>query len=137
MSAPNVIDFAAALAATRELDPPKREPIDPTGGGGDDGGMDLSDRVGHLETDMKDVRDRLSRIETRMDAFATKSDLSDVKSELIKWVVGTAVALGSAAIVVMTFVLNNATPKASTSPVQPPIIINVPQTAPIPSPIQK
>lgn len=88
--------------------------------------MELSERVGHLEKDMKDVRDRLARMETRLDAFATKSDLADTKSEIIKWVVGTAVGLGVAGITVMTFVLNNAIPKAPSATAPAPVIINIP-----------
>jgi len=108
----------------------KGPPVDPPGGGGDNGGMDLSARVGHLEDDMKDVRDRLARMEPRLDAFATKGDLAETKAEIIKWVVGTAVGLGVAAITVMTFVLNNAVQKSPATPQQPPIIINVPGAAP-------
>lgn len=98
----------------------------------DNGGMELIERVGHLETDMKDVRDRLTRIEVRIDAIdshmATKADLAEAMNGMVKWIVGTAVALGATAITVMTFVLNNATPKAPSSPTsQPvPIVITMP-----------
>jgi len=41
--------------------------------------MELIERVANLETDMRDVRDRLVRVETKMDTFAstfaTKSDM--------------------------------------------------------------
>lgn len=117
----------ARLKARNDLE------TEPLKGGGDpphNGGMDLSERVGHLEVDMKDVRDRLARMEPRMEAFATKGDLAETKAEIIKWVVGTAVGLGVAAITVMTFVLNNAIPKSPTAAQQAPIIINVPGAAP-------
>ena len=37
--------------------------------------MDLSERVSNLEADVRDVRDRLTRVESKLDTFATKADL--------------------------------------------------------------
>jgi len=104
------------------------EPEPPFDGGGEppDNG-DMENRVLKLEYFAEETRDRLVRIETKLETFATKEDLADAKADLVKWIVGTAVALGSAAIVVMTFVLNNAVPKVAPPPSQAPIIINVPQ----------
>ena len=48
---------------------------------------------------------------------------------MVKWMVGTAVGLGVAAITVMTFVLNNAAPKSVASPPAP-IIIYAPPAPP-------
>lgn len=115
--------------------------VDRPGGGGDDGDMEA--RVAKLEDFAKDtseklvgIGERLVRIETRMEAFATKADLHDMTSQMIKWVVGAAVGLGIAGITVMTFVLNNAIPKAQTA--QPaPIIITVPAQAAAPVPAVK
>ena len=102
----------------------------------DNGHMEA--RVEKLEDFAKDtgeklsaMGERLARIETRMEgmaqSMATKAEMHDMKAELVKWIVGTAVALGSSAIVVMTFVLNNATPKAApAATAHPPIIINIP-----------
>lgn len=72
------------------------------------------------------INERFARIETRLDHFATKADLADMKGDMIKWIVGTAIAMATAGITVMTFVLNNAMPKSSPTPSQPPIIITVP-----------
>lgn len=52
------------------------------GGGGDNTGMEA--RVQILEQNMTEVRERLARIETRLDQTATKNDVSEVKSELYK-----------------------------------------------------
>jgi len=97
----------------------------------DNGSMEA--RVVALEEFAKDARDRLVRIEGKLDHAATKADLSDAITGQIKWMVGTAAVLGAAAISVMTFVLNNAIPRPPSSPAaivqppqQPPIIINVP-----------
>lgn len=83
-------------------------------------------RVIKLEEFAQDTRDRLARIETKLDATPTKADLVEAMNGQIKWMIVTAVGLGVAAITVMTFVLNNATPKAQLQTSQPPIIINVP-----------
>lgn len=82
--------------------------------------------------DLTDLKQRVTHIEAVLPTLATKADLESVrteihstKAELIKWIVGTAVALGAAAITILTFVLNNAVPKV---PQQPPIIINIPSS---------
>lgn len=106
--------------------------IDNSGGPPHDGGMEA--RVAKLEEFVVDTRERLTKIETRLDQTATKSDIGDIRVDMhkgfvdmTKWVVGTAIGMGAAGIVVMTFVLNNAVPKAPTGsplPTQPqPIVI--------------
>jgi hypothetical protein len=112
--------------------------FDGGGGGGYDDFMEA--RVAKLEEFVTDARERLTKIDTRLDGMdtrmATKADLHENANSMIKWVVGTAALLGVAAITVMTFVLNNAVPKAPAS--QPaPIIIQVPSQAPPPQPAQK
>lgn len=88
----------------------------------------MEPRVAKLEDFAVDTRERLTRIETRLDQTATKADVHEMSASMVKWMVGTAAGLGVAAITVMTFVLNNATPKSA--PVAPmPIIINVPLPA--------
>lgn len=83
------------------------------------------------------MNERLATLEARFDAvlptLATKADLQGAVNDLVKWIVVTAVGLGVAGITVMTFVLNNAVPKAPTPVAQAPIIINVP-AAPQPAP---
>lgn len=89
-------------------------------------------RVAKLEDFADDAKQRLVRIESKLDHMATKAELADMKADLVKWIVGTAIALGSTAIVVMTFVLNHATPKATTavSPLPAPTVIVVPAHPP-------
>lgn len=123
--------------------------IDPFAGaprvtGGDASGQppydgSMESRVIKLEDFAVETRDRLTRIETKLDANATKAEMHDLKAELIKWMVGLTVGLGAAAITVMTFVLNNAAPKSVQPAAAPiPIIINIPVqqpalTSPVPS----
>lgn len=56
----------------------------------DNGGMEA--RVAALEKDVKDVRERVIKIESKLDGFpalfASKSDVSEAKAQIIMWVVG-------------------------------------------------
>ena len=66
-------------------------------GGGDPPGDDMEARVRALETAIPDIRERLVRVETKLDSVekhgATKADLATMESTLIKWFVGTAFAM--------------------------------------------
>ena len=123
----------------------KKRVFDGGGGGGYDDPMES--RVAKLEEFVVDARERLMKIETRLDQTATKSDIGDIRVDMhkgfvdmTKWVVGTAVGMGAAGIVVMTFVLNNAVPKAPAAPpaqLQPqPITIYAQPTPAAPSAVQ-
>jgi len=82
-----------------------------------------------LETIETRMDGRLHSIEEKLDTkFAQfESNIHKGTAETIKWVVGTAIAMGAIGITIMTFVLNNAIPKAPSA--QPaPIIIQVPST---------
>jgi hypothetical protein len=70
-----------------------------------------------------DHAERIATLEAIIPTLATKVDLAELRSDMnkgfaeqVKWIVGTSVALGAAGITVMTFVLNNATPKAAPAP---------------------
>lgn len=99
--------------------------------GGDPPHTDIMEaRVAKLETFADDVKIRLERIETKLDHTATREDISKMEAKLaeaitgqIKWIVGTAVALGAIAITVMTFVLNNASPKVPMAQPAPTVIV--------------
>ena len=94
---------------------------DTGGGGGDD---DMEKRLTAVEHAVIRID---ATLEFMRENMATKAFVSEAINGQIKWIVGTAVTLGATAIVVMTFVLNNAVPKALAAAVQmPPIIINAP-----------
>lgn len=103
----------------------------------DNGPMEA--RVSVLEAKWESV---IPTLATKSDIAGTKSELSELRADMhkgfadqTKWIIGTAVAGMAVFITVMTFVLNNAVPKASSPPQQPPIIINVPtQQAPTQAP---
>ncbi len=92
--------------------------------------MDIEHRVVRLEEFAAVTGERLARIESRLDETATKADLTDLRAGLraeihssandtIRWIVGVGIGLGVAGITIITFVLNNATPKAPPTPPAP------------------
>lgn len=102
------------------------------GGGGDNDDMD--DRIKALESAVQGATDRLTRIETTLEHIPTKGDLADAMTAQLKWIVGTPVVLGAAALIIMTFVLNNAIPIQTQSAQAPTIIVNVPPSVDSPPP---
>lgn len=73
----------------------------------------MESRIQRLEADVATIKADLAVVRSN---YATKEDLADLTNSLVKWMVGTAIGLGVAAVTVMTFVLNNATPKANPVP---------------------
>jgi hypothetical protein len=62
--------------------------------------MEIEERVGRLELFAEEVKQRLSRIEARLDVIdvqlthmATKADLAGLETRLIKWFIVTAFAI--------------------------------------------
>lgn len=107
--------------------PGNPRPVASGGGDGYDGNMEA--RVAKLEDFVVDARERLAKIEARLDQTATKSDLATTEGNLHKelhnmtWkLIGTAGLLVAAVYFVTS---HNTAPTAT--PAQPPIIINVPQ----------
>ncbi|MRW86540.1 hypothetical protein GJ698_20935 [Pseudoduganella sp. FT26W] len=101
----------------------------------------METRIAKLEELMTDTRERLVRIEERLEQCATKTDLEALRaemhkgfSEMIKWIVGTAIVMSGTGIVVMTFVPNNAVPKAPPPAPLPPVVI---YTQPAPAALPK
>lgn len=107
--------------------------FDGPGGGGYDG--DMESRLTKLEEFASDAKERLVKIETRLEQTATRGDLHEQTSTMVKWIVGTVSGLGIAGITIMTFVLNNATPKAQAVQAAPPApIVIYAQSAPSAAP---
>ncbi|WP_143131438.1 hypothetical protein [Noviherbaspirillum humi] len=98
------------------------------GGGPYDGEMEA--RLAKLEEFATDARERLVKIEARLDGMdekmVTKADFQEGLNSQIKWIVGTAGVITAAGITVLTFVLNNAVPKSTPQVPQSPIVIQVP-----------
>jgi hypothetical protein len=103
-------------------------------------------RIAKLEEFATDVKERLARIEARQSELAQhQMQLTDKVgalqvemhkgfADMIKWVVGTAIVLGGTAITVITFVLNNATPKPAPTPTTPPSVVVYAQPVQVPVP---
>lgn len=104
----------------------------------------METRIARLEELMADTRELVIDTRSRLEQCATKADLNEqigtLRAEMhkgfadiIKWMVGTAIVMSGTGIVVMTFVLNNAVPKAPPAPLQP-IVIYTQQAPPPPPP---
>ena len=119
-----------------------RNPVADGGGPPYDGGMEariakLEEFVVEARMELRAIDVRLGKIEVRLDATATQADIQAIRADirdsaisLIKWIVGTGAILGAAAITVMTFVFNNAVPKANLA-MPAPVVINVPSPPPV------
>lgn len=68
-----------------------------SGGGNPPGGDGLEKRIEKIESALPDIREKLIRVETKVDSIekhgSTKADLSSMESTLIKWFVATAFAM--------------------------------------------
>lgn len=74
--------------------------------GGDGGGPtmnELTPRVENLERDVGDIKTTLARIETKIDNFATKTEMAQLETRVIKWSVGTILAAGGLVFAIMRF----------------------------------
>lgn len=90
-------------------------PLEHGGGGCNDDGMEV----------------RIAKLEAVISTLATKADVEKGFHDMVKWIVGTAFVGIALLITVMTFVLNNAAPKASITASQPtPIVIQIPTPLP-------
>lgn len=101
-----------------------------------DGWMDIENRFVRLEEFAAVTGERLARIEARLEDMATKADLAELRAEVhrsanetIRWIVGMGIGLGVAGITIITFVLNNATPKVPPAPGAPITIYTQPAPA--------
>ncbi len=94
----------------------------------------IEEFVEEARTELRAIDVRLTKIETRLEATATKADVQDVANATIKWVVGTGAVMFSMAVVIITFVLNNVIPKPESTSAQAPIVIYAQPTAPFPAP---
>lgn len=118
----------------------------PGGNPPDNGDMELTERVANLETDMKDVRERLTRIEVSM---ATKDDIADLKVgiadlkvdmhkqhiDIQRWMIATVIGLFlgfGGLFLAMSNALKTSAPPAQQQPA--PIFIQVPTPAPVQAP---
>jgi predicted site-specific integrase-resolvase len=91
--------------------------------------MDNDERMARIEERLERLSGQITlekqAVDARLDQMATKADLERAMNSMLKWMVGTTFGAGVVAMTVMTFVLNNAVPRAAAvSP--PPVIIQLP-----------
>ncbi|NNA20424.1 hypothetical protein HBN70_06550 [Pseudomonas lundensis] len=83
--------------------------------GGNDGGGSMEARVAALEKVSQDIREKLVRVETKLEslekAAATKTDIADLKTAIAegftsqtKWFISTAIALAVIAFTAAKFI---------------------------------
>lgn len=90
------------LNRIRRTPPPPTSPIDRGGSNGDDGGMEA--RITALESANLETRDRLARIETRLESVATKSDLHEALHSLTWKLIGSCALLVAATFAIAKLV---------------------------------
>ena len=89
-----------------------------------------------IDTVAAQLNARIDTIDAKIDKLGAelRKELADVSARMVQWMVGIFLASMAIFITLMTFVLNNAVPKAA--PVTPPVIIQLsPQgvTFPVPA----
>lgn len=84
-----------------------------------------------LETIETKMDGRLSSFEAVVDAKFSelRSDMHKGFADMTKWIVGTVIGVAAMSVTIMTFVLNNATPKAQTPSPAPIVIYTTPPAA--------
>lgn len=73
------------------------------GNGGEPPMSNLESRVEHLEHDVSDIKVTMASISTKLDGFATKTELAQMETRIIKWNVGTLIAVGALVFAVIRF----------------------------------
>lgn len=107
----NLRYFNEEIRRLKESDHSGDRSFDGGNGGGYDDSMET--RVKKLEDDLLAIKTDVAVIRSN---YLTRHDLTEAMGAQVKWIVGTAVVLGGMALTIMTFVLNNAIPKAPATP---------------------
>ena len=122
------LDVSIKKLADESKDEVPTNPVADGGGAAYHGWMEarvskLGEFAGEVRAELRSIDVRLGRMETRLDGTATKEDLQKSINALIRWMVAIGAVLGATTITVMTFVLNNAVPKANPATPQPIVIV--------------
>lgn len=65
---------------------------------------DVLKRLSNVESSVSDIRAQLSALSATFEHLATKADVSQIGSSLIKWLVGTLLALAVLTFTIARFV---------------------------------
>jgi hypothetical protein len=98
----------------------------------------METRIAKLEEFSEDAKQRTVRLENNFSGLqeqfnALRVEMHKGFADVIKWIIGTVIVSSATGITVITFVLNNATPKAPPPAAPPPVVIYT-QPAPPPQP---
>jgi hypothetical protein len=75
------------------------------GSGGSGGNVeDILKRLGHVETDVSELKSKVSAILAMVPHLATKADLSALEASIIKWMVATVLTAVGLAFTLAKFV---------------------------------
>lgn len=100
-------DAEKLIERIRRIPPPPQGPsVDGNAGSGDDGGMEA--RISALEAANLETRDRLIKIETRMDSLASKEDLHKELSAQTWRLVTFVCSFGTALVAATYFIAKHA-----------------------------
>lgn len=70
-------------------------------GPGDGGGMDdILKRLGAVEESVSEIKAAVSGLTSTMPHLATKADVQSVETSIIKWIVGTIIAVAALAFAI-------------------------------------
>lgn len=65
---------------------------------------DVLKRLGAVESSVSDIKAEVRGISTQIPHIATKADISSMESSLIKWIIGTTLAVAVLAFTIAKFV---------------------------------
>ena len=65
---------------------------------------DVLTRLGTVESDLSTIKADVSAIKAQIPYLATKSEVSDAKSSIIQWMVGTTISVAALAFAIAKFV---------------------------------
>lgn len=118
---------------SRRIERMEKGPVDPPGGGGDNGDMDLTERVASLESGMTEVEVRLDGIGNRLERVEVRLEHVEREVSNIKWwilgqiVAGLLTVIGTGIAIQQMTVATFQAAGAQAAPAQlAPIVIQVP-----------
>jgi hypothetical protein len=99
----NVREFPRVGSTGGMIEPIPTPKVGGTSGG--DGGMDdVLKRLGNVESNVSDIRAKVSGLEASLPHLATKADVSNSALKIIGWMIGTTIALTTLAFTIARYV---------------------------------
>ena len=83
---------------------PARSRVGKSDGGGGNGMDDVLKRLGAVESTVSDIRSHVSAIAAVQPHLATKADVAELGTKIIKWIIATGMAMTGLIITAVKFV---------------------------------